>query len=111
VQAGRFDRQVKVEHAESVQDEAGQPIEAWGEVATVWAMREPLKGTEKFEELQEMAFELVKFTLRWQADALPTPDETWRLYDYEDDRYFDLRSVQQFGRRVGLTIIARARAE
>jgi SPP1 family predicted phage head-tail adaptor len=53
--AGRLDRRISIESKTVVQDEFGQPVETWAELATVWAHKRDIRANERFRAQQEIA--------------------------------------------------------
>lgn len=103
---GKFDRRITLQApAPAPANEfggAGQQ-QTYADVATVWAQVEAVPGTEGFVGDQLTATKRQKFTIRYQADVLPT----WQLV-FEGTTY-QLTTVSEFGRRVGLILTAYAR--
>lgn len=48
MRAGSLTQRVTIERVTLTQDAAGQPVESWAPLATVWAAVEPLNGREYF---------------------------------------------------------------
>lgn len=109
--AGRMDRRVRVERATEVRDAAtGEITPTWASVFTAWAERRDPRGAEAFRQGQNVADLDVVFRLRWREGVGPGGD--LRLLDLSDDsRVFDIKAVTVIGRREGLELSARARAE
>lgn len=53
------------------QDEAGQPVDMWQDVATVWASVEPLRGTEYWAAAQVQAERTVRIRIRYRPGIRP----------------------------------------
>ncbi|MVN78924.1 phage head closure protein [Hymenobacter sp. HMF4947] len=75
----------------------------YADVAQVWAQVKPLPGAEGFIGDQLTATQRQEFTIRYRPDVQPT----WQLV-FEGTTY-QLISVSEFGRRVGLILTAYAR--
>lgn len=103
--AERLDRRVRLDRRTAVVDESGQPLERWDEVAEVWAAYKPGAASEGPGQRQTVASEEATFTIRWRRDA--TPLHRLRFEGHE----WDVLGVVEIGRREGLEIRARARAE
>jgi hypothetical protein len=85
-------------------------------IAKVWAERKPLLGTrtgaEIFAAQQIVASAEVRWRIRWPQGFMPTADESCHLIDLGDgDREHDILSVIEIGRREGLEILTKARAD
>jgi SPP1 family predicted phage head-tail adaptor len=103
-----MDRRVTVEVGVPAQDSAGQPIIAWAERARVWAERTAVGGSERFASQQIVAEADTRFVMRHRDDI--SPRETLRILG-DAGRYYDVKRVEEIGRRAGLTIWAKARTE
>lgn len=49
MQAGKLNRRVTVKELSDAQDAAGQPVQTWADVATVWAHIRHLSGVESIK--------------------------------------------------------------
>lgn len=105
VRAGLLDRRVTLERRVEVVDPSGQPVVTWVPLATVWARVEPLGGRENFGAQQFVATGDLRFTVRWRSDVTPLHRVIYGGVPY------DVVSVAEEGRREGLLIVARGRAE
>jgi len=105
MRAGALDRRIEIQRAEVVQDEYGQPIETWVTVADCAAEVRPLKGIERFTAEQLAAHVDTRFRIRWLPDITPQNRIVF------DGRAYDVQAVLELGRRDGLELLARARAE
>lgn len=56
-------------------DAAGQALQSWQDVATVWAAVEPIRGAEWFAAGQEQASADVRVTIRHRTDVT----SAWRV--------------------------------
>jgi len=69
--AGRLDKRITFQRRSAVKDDYGQQLDAWSEVATVWANVKPIGGREK---LRAMAIESElthTVAVRYTASLLP----------------------------------------
>ncbi len=69
--AGILRHRVTLQECVSGQDEAGQPIDAWQDVATVWAAVEPLRGREYFAAAQVQAEVTTRIRIRYRKGIRP----------------------------------------
>ena len=101
---GRFDRQVAiVRPGAPVSDEWNE--ETAGEISTtVWASIATSPGIERFSSGEQAAMSPMQFFFRWRADLVKP---TYRI-EY-DGQTFDVKSVEEIGRRQRLRVIAVAR--
>lgn len=106
--AGRLDRKVVLERATIVQSDSGQPIETWDELARLWADLRPLRGWEKAASPGHAAHEEVAFEMRWGngwADLNPKDRIVCAGVTY------DILAVHEIGRREGLKVVAKRKAD
>jgi len=102
MQAGTLDRRIVIQTPTRTQDGAGQPVETWTTLATVWASTDSLRGKEPFQGEQFNAQMATVFKIRWRDDV----DVTARI-TFDGDTY-NIFSVDEIGRREGLEITALA---
>lgn len=109
---GAMDRRIRIDEATETQDPgSGATEQTWLPRLTCWAEKRNLPGAEFYQAQQMAATADVVWRIRWPSAISPTPDESWRLVELADDRIYDLVAVQEIGRRDGLEIRARARAD
>lgn len=65
--AGKLDRRITIQRNTPIQDNAGEPLDSWTDLATRWADVTPLVGTERLGGENLVAKEQVKFRFRWDA--------------------------------------------
>ena len=104
--AGALDRQILLEFKTAGQSGSGEPTEAWGGAATVWAFVEPLSGREFYSLLavQMVASEMLRFRIRFRADVRPNTARV--TYPATGGRLYNIRRVAEVGRRAYLDIDA-----
>ena len=102
MQAGKLDRRITIQSRTLAKDGAGQPVETWATLCTVWAHFESLRGKEPFEGQQFNAQRVSVFMIRWRDDV----DETMQII-FDGDTY-NIQSIAEKGRREGLEITALA---
>ncbi|WP_374711533.1 phage head closure protein [Symbiobacterium terraclitae] len=85
--AAVFRQRVTLQQHVVGQDEYGQPIDTWQDVATVWAAVEPLRGREYFAAHQVQAEVTTRIRIRYRRGIRP---EMRVLYD---GRVFNILSV------------------
>ncbi len=117
IESGKLDRRIRIEQATATQDATSrEPIRTWPPdggvlLAEVWAERLPQTGREMYQERQAVAEVSVGWRIRWQtALSALTPDESFRIVD-DTGRAFDIAEVREEGRREGLLIFGKGRAE
>ncbi len=102
---GKLDRYVTLQSLATAPDSAGEAVETWTLLATVWAMRRELGGRELFRATQPLQPEAdVVFTIRHRGDVAAT---TTRLV--EDSVTYDIIAVAEVGRREFLDLTAKRR--
>lgn len=105
MRAGRLDRRITLQSVTRTQDAAGQAIESWADLATCWAEVRPVRGAEAVAGGERQATSLREFRIRWREGVTPQ----YRIVF--EARNYDIRDVQEIGRREGLLLIAEARAD
>jgi SPP1 family predicted phage head-tail adaptor len=118
MQAGRLDRRIRIEQAgESRDAQTRAVVRTWPPtggalVAQPWAERLPATGREFYQAQQRIAEIGAGWRIRWSrwvSDHV-TPTEGFRVVD-DSGRAFDIVDVREEGRREGLLVFGKARAE
>ncbi len=96
---GRLDRRIVIEQRTPTQDAAGQPIDSWAELATVWAEVVPVGGSEVFQAKQFGAETVKKFRIRWRGDVTTKmrvvyDSDNYDIADVSEDRRFERRQFE-----------------
>lgn len=99
MRAGRLDRRITIQEFVTTQDPYGAPVETWQGVATVWAEIVPTRGREYWQAQQVVGEETLTVRIRWR----PGMSVTNRIV-YQGQTY-DIASVAEIGRRVGLELV------
>ena len=102
----KLDRTIRLERATKVQDEYGEEIETWAELATVSAAFKPVSDGERMAAKEVSAELTARFQIRF--------DSAWSDLNAQDRLVFDgdtysISGVKQIGRREGLEITAAVR--
>lgn len=105
LEAGKLDRRVDILAVTTGADDMGGVTHATSVVATVWAEKHDLRGREFYAANADNAEIETRFRIRYRDDVTAE-----NLISY-DGREFEIVSVAEIGRREGLEIMARARAE
>lgn len=71
IAAGRLRHRVRIEQRTLSQNELGEVLEDWQEVATVWAAIEPLSGRELIAAQQVNSKVTARLVIRYRSDLLP----------------------------------------
>lgn len=93
-----MDARVTLQEPTVTQGAAGQSIQTWRDVWTVWAERRDARGRETFEAMSRQAEMETLFTIRYREGIIPS----WRLL--HDGLTWDIRSVGMVGRREGMEL-------
>lgn len=103
MEAGRLDRRVTIQQSQVTgHNSFNEPIRTWVDLATVWAQVTDVGGREYFAAAAVQAERTSRFLIRWRSDVT----ETMRI-SY-GGKIYDIRSIAEVGRRVGLDIRAQA---
>lgn len=100
---GRLDRRITLQTATVTRDEWNHPTEAWTDVATVWATKQPRKATEPTEVAQVVALQVVDWFIRHRTDIGAGDRISYAGSIYE------ITGVQEIGRAEGLRLITELR--
>lgn len=100
MRAGDLDRKIIIQSATDAQDDYGAVTQTWATFATVWAKKRDIRGSEQFVAQQVNARIAATFTIYW----LDGVTEEMRI-SYES-QYWDIRSINEIGRREGLELYA-----
>jgi len=101
MQIGRLDRRIVIEKNTPVKDSHADPEPSWSTLATVWAEKVPLRGTERFQSQQTLAQADFRFRIRYRSDV--TPKHRIRI----GTEIYDIISVLEIARKHGTEIIAK----
>lgn len=85
MEAGRLRQRVTIQEKDPTQDEYGEEVPTWSDVATVWAAVEPLRGRE-FLEAQRVGAEVTtRIRIRYRDGIVPEMRVVWgdHVYDIE----------------------------
>ena len=69
MRAGMLRHRVVIEQVTEAQNDYGEPVETWAELATVWARKEDLSGRELFAAQQVQSTVTTRFTIRYRSDV------------------------------------------
>ncbi|HON00634.1 MAG TPA: phage head closure protein [Acidobacteriota bacterium] len=105
MRSGRLDRRIKLQRKTVVENSYGEPIETWVDLATVWAEYLPARSVERYAATQMMAEVDTRWRIRYRTDLTPIDRLSYA------GRLYDVTGVVEMGRREGLEIYSKARAE
>jgi len=101
-----MDRRVTLQRATITQNDYGEEISTWTDIATVWAERREIRGAERWQAQQAVATVEVKYIIYYRDGLTPVD----RLMDI-DGKIYDIHAALEIGRREGLELYCAARAE
>jgi len=108
--AGRFDRRIRIRTCNFVQGTAGEELQTWTDDGSVWCHYEPGdSGGERTTVEQLSAFVDAVFTVRWSRTTAAIDPRT--EIEYQGRKYNVLTVTEYGGRQTYLRITARAKAE
>jgi SPP1 family predicted phage head-tail adaptor len=108
VRSARMDRKITLQRKTVSQNSLGEEVETWADLATVWAEKSYRAAGESVQAAEVAAVRILRFVIRWDsawADFSPIDRLTL------DGVICDVVEVNEIGRRDGLEIFAKARAE
>lgn len=122
MRAGRLDRRIDIQRSVTTQNDIGEPIETWSDLASNRpASYRPLKGDERVSTPQAVATDQVEFTVRYSQlimDLTPRDRIIYpsRLSDSPqspivETNVYDILSTSELGRKEGVQIIAERRPD
>ena len=83
MRAGRLRQRVTLQSKVAVQNDSGEEVITWTDVATVWASVEPLRGREFVEARRAGAEETTRIVMRYRDGVTPEMRVTWGDHDYD----------------------------
>jgi SPP1 family predicted phage head-tail adaptor len=105
MRSGRLQYRITLQRLTAAEDSFGAHIETWSDIATVWAEKIEVRGTESFVAQQLVAGIDTKFRIRYRKNLTPLN----RLIC--DGRYYLINALLEIGYREGWEIYATARTE
>lgn len=109
MRSGKLDRRVRIEQLSTTKNGVGEEIQTWSELSTIWAERSPQGVVQKFNTQQQYAEVDAVFKTRWYPWS-DTLDPIKHRLKYRD-RIYDIQGTEEIGRRDGLMILTKARAD
>jgi len=94
--AGRLDRRITLQLKSTTDNEYGEPIVTWTDVAEVWAEVRPLRGIERVQAAQLVAAVDTIFVIRYRDDLALAPGTHRIRYQ---NRTYNVEAVLEVGRR------------
>jgi SPP1 family predicted phage head-tail adaptor len=106
--AGDLDRRMTIQRATTTLNEFNEPIETWGDLATVWAKRRDASATESYRAQEVGAQITARFTIRWSSVVASVNPRDRLSFD---GRFYNITAVRDVGRSRLREIDAVARAD
>lgn len=106
LRAGELDRRITLQRATVTRDGLNNPVEAWGDHATVWAKYEPVSDGEKFRAGERASEIGARFTIRYSSQVADLSPKDRLIFA---GRAYAITRVKEVGRRVALelTVVGR----
>lgn len=76
--AGQMDQLVTLQAYGAGEDALGQPLQAWADVATVWAQAQPMRGRDYLAAAAINSEASVRFRVRYRDDVTSAMRVLWR---------------------------------
>ena len=105
MRAGRLDRRLTLQRRTLIENDYGEGVETWNDLATVWAEKIPVRGSERYAAMQTVAEVEERFKIRYRTGLTPLDRVIC------DGITYDVQGVLEIGRREGWEILAKGRAE
>lgn len=105
---GRRDRRIQVQGKTVAHNDAGEEVESWTTLATVWAEKKENGGNERFTAAQFVGKQVTTFRFSWHNAVKVVTVEHRIVFD---GREFDIEAVREIGRREGIEVDCSARSE
>lgn len=102
INIGRMDRRITIQQFTSAQNSAGEPIETWTALATVWGSKMDITGRERFTSQQQLEEETTVFRIRYRSDV------TVKMRLVCETKTYRIDAIAEMGRRRALDITGTA---
>lgn len=99
MQPGRFDRKISIEHYTTTKNKFGETVKTWALFAEAWAGTKGQSSKEVFQNDQLQNINTLIFNTRF------LPGITSKMRIIFEGQIFNIRGVQEIGRRKGLQIV------
>lgn len=96
MRAGKLDRRITIRRATYTVNGYGEEVPEWCNIDSVWARQLPSRGSERFAAQEIAATKMVTFNIRYRSDL------TERDRIVFDGKEYNITSIREIGRRVGL---------
>jgi SPP1 family predicted phage head-tail adaptor len=106
--AGPMDRRITLERFSTTPDAFNEPVQAWSVLAEVAASYEPLSDGERFRAGETAATASARFVIRYSRAVADLDAKDCLTFE---GATHEIVHVKQIGRREGIEITTRARAD
>jgi SPP1 family predicted phage head-tail adaptor len=95
VRAGQLRHRVTIQEPDPTQDEYGEAVPTWSDMATVWAAVEPLQGRE-FLEAQRVGAEVTtRIRIRYRDGIVAEMRVSWGDHTYDIEAVIHVEERQR----------------
>lgn len=105
MRSGRLDRHITLQRKTVAENSYGEPVETWKDLGTAWAEYLPVRGAERYASMQTVGEIEIKWRIRYRPGLTPIDRIVYK------GRMHDVAGVIEIGRREGLEIYTKGRAE
>ena len=105
MRSGRLDRRITLQRKTVTENSYGEPVETWKDLGTVWAEYLPVRGAERYASMQTVGEIEIKWRIRYRPGLTPIDRIVYKGHTH------DVTGLIEIGRREGLEIYTKGRAE
>lgn len=109
MRAGALDRRITLRRfTPGAPNAFNEVVDAWNDLATLWASKRDISDGERTAAAQTGASITTRFQIRWSATVADlSPKDQLAC----EGKLYEITAVKELGRREGLEITARAKAD
>lgn len=111
VRTEKLDRRVALLRFGLIENEHGDDVQGFAPMAVVWASVKPAPGTERLQSAEAAAAAPLIIWIRWWSVVADLNAKDRLEYPVGSGCMFDIKSVNEIGRREGLEIAAVGRGD
>lgn len=98
MKAGNLDRRLTIQRVTLSQNDYGEEVETWADIARVWAWKRDVSARERFASAQTLAERTTVFQIRFRDDV----NSKDRVVC--EGRTYQITGITEVGRRQGLDL-------
>lgn len=98
MRSGKLNSKISIQKPVLSQNDFGEELPDWLEVAVLGAEIKPLSGTERYKAMQISSEESVQISFRF-VEKLKDFDSTYRIYDLREGKMYDVKAVLNIDNR------------